>query len=98
MIFPNDLSFELLKNPEKNNMTIQTTHSPVAQFLRSIRKHLKLSQEKFAARLGITFPTISRWENGRAKPSPLGWEQVRKLVEKINQEQPGLFTLPDIKK
>ncbi|MBN4066769.1 helix-turn-helix transcriptional regulator [Simkania negevensis] len=76
-------------------MTTQTL-TPIAQFLRSVRKHLRLSQEKFAARLNITFPTISRWENGRAKPSPLGWEQVRKLVEEINQEDPGLFTLPDI--
>lgn len=72
------------------------TLPPSAQFLRSVRKHLRLSQEKFAARLGITFPTINRWENGRAKPSPLGWEQVRKLVEEINQKHPGMFTLPDI--
>ncbi|MBB65245.1 MAG: transcriptional regulator [Waddliaceae bacterium] len=68
----------------------------IPQFLRSLRKHLRLSQEKFAARLGITFPTISRWENGHIKPSLLGSEQVRKLVEEVNQEHPGLFTLPDI--
>ena len=79
-------------------MAKQTTNKTIAEFLRSLRKHLKLSQEKFASRLGITFPTISRWENGRAIPSPLGWEQVRNLVEEINQEHPGLFTLPDINK
>ncbi len=79
-------------------MDKQTTSITIAEFLRSIRKHLKLSQEKFASRLGITFPTISRWENSRAKPSPLGWEQVRKLVEEINQNHPGLFILPNIDK
>ncbi len=79
-------------------MSKQETNRTIAEFLRSIRKHLKLSQEKFASRLGITFPTISRWENGRAKPSPLGWKQVKKLVKEINQNHPGLFTLPNIDK
>ncbi|MEH2251916.1 helix-turn-helix transcriptional regulator [Nostoc sp.] len=30
-----------------------------------------LTQEQFAAKLGVTYPTINRWENGRATPSPL---------------------------
>jgi transcriptional regulator with XRE-family HTH domain len=33
-----------------------------------------------AARLGVTFPTINRWENGRAKPSPLALKQIEDLL------------------
>ena len=38
-----------------------------------------LTQEKFAAKLGVTYPTINRWENGRAKPSPLAMKQIEEL-------------------
>jgi transcriptional regulator with XRE-family HTH domain len=33
-----------------------------------------------AARLGVTFPTINRWENDRAKPSPLALKQIEDLL------------------
>jgi transcriptional regulator with XRE-family HTH domain len=33
-----------------------------------------------AARLGVTFPNINRWENGRAKPSPLALKQIEDLL------------------
>ena len=39
-----------------------------------------LTQEKMAARLGVTFPTINRWENGRAQPSPLALKQIEDLL------------------
>jgi putative transcriptional regulator len=37
--------------------------------VRELRERAGLTQEQFAARLGVTFPTINRWENGRAKLS-----------------------------
>ena len=33
-----------------------------------LRKQLGLSQAAFAERLGVSFATINRWENGRTKP------------------------------
>jgi putative transcriptional regulator len=38
--------------------------------VRELRQRTGLTQEKFAAKLGVTFPTINRWENGRAKLYP----------------------------
>jgi transcriptional regulator with XRE-family HTH domain len=51
-----------------------------AQLVRELRHRLGLTQEKMAARLGVTFPTINRWENGRAKPSPLALKQIEDLL------------------
>jgi transcriptional regulator with XRE-family HTH domain len=51
-----------------------------AQLVRDLRQRLGLTQEKMAARLGVTFPTINRWENGRAKPSPLAMKQIEDLL------------------
>jgi transcriptional regulator with XRE-family HTH domain len=52
----------------------------VPRFIREIRKRTGLTQEKFAARLGVTFPTINRWENGRARPSPLAMQKIEELL------------------
>ena len=34
-----------------------------------VREQLKLSQEKLAVMLGVSFATVNRWEKGRAMPS-----------------------------
>ena len=55
----------------------------IPRFVRAIRKRTGLTQEKFAARLGVTFPTISRWENGRARPSPLAMQKIEELLREM---------------
>jgi transcriptional regulator with XRE-family HTH domain len=51
--------------------------------IRELRARTGLTQEQFAAKLGVTFPTINRWENGRTRPSPLALQQVRNLVREL---------------
>jgi putative transcriptional regulator len=46
-------------------------------------------QEKFAARLGVTFPTINRWENGHTKPSPLAIRQIQQLAAELGYPSEG---------
>ena len=48
--------------------------------IRELRERTGLTQEKFAAKLGVTFPTINRWENGRARPSPLAIQKIEELL------------------
>jgi putative transcriptional regulator len=54
------------------------------RLIRKIRTRMGLTQEKFAARVGVTFPTINRWENGRAKPSPLALKQIQALLGELD--------------
>lgn len=51
--------------------------------IRELRRRLGLTQEKFAARLGVAFPTINRWENGHTKPSPLALKQIENLLQEV---------------
>jgi transcriptional regulator with XRE-family HTH domain len=44
---------------------------------------LSLTQKQFAAHLGVTFPTINRWENGHAMPSPLALKQLALLLNQL---------------
>ena len=50
------------------------------QLVRELRGQMELTQEKFAAKLGVTFATINRWENGRARPSPLAVQRLEELL------------------
>ena len=56
----------------------------VGQLIRELRFLTGLTQEKFAAQLGVTLLTINRWENARSQPSPLAMEKVEKLLAEID--------------
>ena len=59
--------------------------------VRDIRARLGLTQEKFAARLGVTLPTINRWENGRSKPSPLAMQNLWDLIVAMGDQGQDLL-------
>jgi DNA-binding transcriptional regulator YiaG len=44
-----------------------------------MRKSLGLSQESFAHRVGVSWVTVNRWENGYQKPSPLAVEKILRV-------------------
>lgn len=44
-----------------------------------LRKRLRMTQEEFATRVGVTWVTVSRWENGRSKPSKLAAQRLEEL-------------------
>lgn len=55
--------------------------SNAAKEIRALREAMGLSQEKFAAKLGVSFSTVNRWENGRGQPSPLAVQRIETLQE-----------------
>ena len=46
-----------------------------ADQVKSVRKQLGISQEKLARKLGVSFATVNRWENGKTKPIKLARAQ-----------------------
>ncbi len=52
----------------------------VGQLIREIRLLTSLTQEQFAASIGVTYSTINRWENGRNKPSPIAIRQIETML------------------
>ena len=63
----------------------------IPRLVREIRKRTGLTQEKFAAKLGVTFPTINRWENDRAKPSPLAMQRIEELLRSMGDNGADLL-------
>ena len=50
--------------------------------IRNLRSKLGMTQEQFAAKIGVTFSTVNRWESGKSKPSPLAMRQIEELMER----------------
>ena len=57
----------------------------IADLIRELRQQLGLSQEKLAARLGVSFRTVNRWENRRAFPSTLALKQIKEVLDEMSQ-------------
>ncbi|MBD1999024.1 helix-turn-helix transcriptional regulator [Leptolyngbya sp. FACHB-541] len=56
----------------------------IADLVRQLRQQLGLSQEKLAAKLGVSFRTVNRWENGHTLPSALALKQVEELLHQMS--------------
>ena len=50
-----------------------------ADDIKKLRHKLGLTQEQLAHKIGVAFTSISRWENGRTKPSPLAQYALMRL-------------------
>lgn len=59
--------------------------------IKRLRARLGLTQMALAERLGVSFPTINRWENGKSRPSQLAWNQILQLArgEDGQVQEPG---------
>ena len=55
-------------------------------FILSLREAMQLTQSEFAARLGVSKMTVSRWECGRMRPSVEMREAISKLQERARLE------------
>lgn len=56
----------------------------VGHLIRALRQLTGLSQEQFAAALGVAFSTINRWENGHMQPSPLALKQIQTMLRELS--------------
>lgn len=55
--------------------------------IKAIRLKGGYSQQAFAAALGVSFATVNRWENGKAKPQRDRLDRIRGLLIKDSQPQ-----------
>ena len=50
------------------------------RLIRGWRRRIGHTQESLAQALNVTFSTVSRWENGRVRPSKLAWRTIQQLA------------------
>ena len=52
----------------------------IVEQLKALRQQHGWSQEDLARELGVSFSTVNRWENGKAKPSQLAQKGILTLT------------------
>jgi transcriptional regulator with XRE-family HTH domain len=55
----------------------------VPKMAKKLRTALGLAQEQLATKVGVTFSTVNRWENGKGKPSPLAMLRIEELSKEF---------------
>ncbi len=58
-----------------------------SKIVKEVRTALGLTQKQFAAKIGVAYATVNRWENNRRKPCPLAIHQLEKLQKEINRNK-----------
>jgi putative transcriptional regulator len=61
----------------------KTSGSSRSDMIKKLRTQLGLTQEQFAAKVGVTFTTVNHWEAGRSRPSPLAWREIERLSRTV---------------
>ncbi len=56
----------------------------IAELIVCLRQRLGLTQEQLAARLGVTCPTVNRWENRKSRPSPIAIKLIKSTLEQLD--------------
>jgi putative transcriptional regulator len=62
-----------------------------AALVRELRFRLGLTQEQFAAELGVTFVSVNRWENSKTQPSPMALKLMRQIIEEMGDRGTDLL-------
>ena len=59
----------------------------ISKMVRKLRAAIGMKQEQFAAKIGVTYSTINRWENGKSTPSPLAMLRIEELQNELKQNE-----------
>ncbi len=63
----------------------------VPRFIRKLRKRFGLTQQELATRLNVALPTVSRWETGKTKASPLALDKIKTFLLGMGEDGQALF-------
>ena len=63
----------------------------IGKLVRELRLENGLTQEQFAALLGITYSSMNRWENGHTKPSPLAMQKIEGMLQQMGDRGQNLL-------
>lgn len=68
-----------------------TSEIEISTLISELRDRLGLSQEKLAAQLKVSLPTVNRWQKGRAKPDPRAFHLIQQFLQRLGPEYRDLY-------
>lgn len=67
----------------KNLLPVKQTQD-MGELIVCLRHRMGLTQEQFAAQVGVTCPTVNRWENRKSRPSPIALRLIKSTLEELD--------------
>lgn len=52
----------------------------VSYLIKALRNCTGLTQERLAAKIGVSFSTLNKWERGKANPVPLALRRIEEVL------------------
>lgn len=62
----------------------------ISKLISDLRQRLGISQEKLAAQLRVSLPTINRWEKGKTSPDALAVHAIEQYLQRLGPEYADL--------
>ena len=72
-------------------VSLMTEQLEITKLIRETRQRLGLTQEQFALKLGVSYQSVNRWENGRTKPLPLAMKQIKQMLKRMGDRGKDLL-------
>src|SRR3990172_12419023 len=62
----------------------------ISKLIIDLRQRLGISQEKLAAQLRVSLPTINRWEKGKTRPDAMALHVIEQYLQRLGPEYTDL--------
>ncbi|MGH7412369.1 MAG: type I restriction-modification system subunit M N-terminal domain-containing protein, partial [Candidatus Methylomirabilis sp.] len=62
----------------------------ISKLITHLRQRLGISQEKLAAQLRVSLPTINRWEKGKTRPDAMALHVIEQYLQRLGSEYTDL--------
>ncbi|MHC5615153.1 MAG: helix-turn-helix domain-containing protein [Nostoc sp.] len=69
-----------------------TKRLEILDLIRELPQQLNLSQKQFAAKVGVSFKTVNRWENGHTVPSQMALKLIEEMLLKMGETGKNLLS------
>lgn len=79
------------KSQSMQNAAVERTQSILPGLIRQTRQRLGLTQTQFAGKLGVSFLSVNRWENGHHQPLPIVLKQIEALLSEMGTQGQDLL-------
>lgn len=63
--------------------------------IKNIRGVKELTQTQLAERIGVSYASVNRWENGQSRPNNLAWQRILELEASVHESIDDVPAIPE---
>lgn len=63
----------------------------ISYLIHELRRRTGLTQQGLAAKIGVSFTSINRWENQKQQPTPLAIRRIKEVLKEMGDRGADLL-------